>query len=172
MSRNGFLKTLFSFVILTVGQQASAQIVIGPPGAQEIPVLGAPLLLLLGSFMMFLAYKLGLAKQIRRSTLAILSGVLGVAGIASAIYPTAHVHAGTASSPNIINITSDGQNGHVILVAGGSNNGLNRYNNNSGITLEVKSIALPGTCNNSATANQCTVGLSIANASFCAIDCN
>ncbi|NHO85516.1 midcut-by-XrtH protein [Pseudoteredinibacter isoporae] len=172
MSRHGLFKALFSFALLTLGQQASAQIIIGPPASQEIPIFGAPLLLVLGGFMMFLAYKFGLAKQARRSSLALLAGLLGIASIGSALYPLTEAHAGTASSPNIINITTNAQNGHAILISGGSNNGFNRYNNNSGITLEVKSITLPGTCNNSATANQCSVGLSIANGDFCAIDCN
>ena len=129
------------------------------------------MLFALGGFMMFLAYKLGLANQIRRSSLAIMAGLLGVASIGSAIYPFADAQAG-APSPNTINIAGSSQNSHNILVSGGGSNGYNRYDNNSGITLEVKSITLPGTCNNSATANQCTVGLAIANGSFCAIDCN
>ncbi len=171
MSYRNIFKTLIPVAVLFVAQTANAQIVIGPANPQEVPVFGAPLLFALGGFMMFLAYKLGLAKQIRRSSLAIMAGLLGMASIGSAIYPFADAQAGTAA-PNNINISGSGQNSHNILISGGANNGYNRYDNNSGITLEVKSITLPGTCNNSATANQCTVGLSIANGSFCAIDCN
>lgn len=169
-------KAAFAFILFFICSNANAQIVIGPATAQEVPIFGAPLLIALGGFLAFLAYKLGFTKQAQRTSLAILCGVLGFASISAALYPATKVEAGTNSNHNV-NIAGNSQASHSIFLNGDSEgmnvyDGYNRYDNNSGITLRVISISLPGACADSPTANRCTAGATIADGSFCAIDCN
>ncbi len=154
-----------AFVLLSACSIANAQIVIGPV-TQEVPVFGAPLLITLGGFLAFIAYKFGLVKNTKQGFFGLLIIGASLVGVNGGVNFISQVEAGTplTSVNGTINTSYPIVDGQP-----------NVYQNNTGITLEIKSITLPGSCNAStAPDTQCTVGLQLGispPSSVCAINC-
>lgn len=158
MYRSGLFKLVALISLSLATHAANAQIVIGPVAAQEVPVFGAPLLIALGGFLTLLAYKFGLLSSNKNRVLGALLAI-GVCGGIGGLQFVSDVEAGTVSGQHFMTNTSDTS---YPIDAGVTN----VYTNNSGITLEVKSIgahSCPATC---------TVGLRIAASGSCQIDCD
>ncbi len=163
MSVRNIARPALAVVLLTMCSIANAQIVIGPI-TQEVPIFGAPLLITLGGFLAFIAYKFGLVKNTKKGLFGLLIiGGASLIGVNGGLNFISGVEAGTT-------LTSvNGTNNTSYPIVDGQPNG---YQNNTGITLEIKSITLPGACDaDTAPDTRCTVGLEIAPMGICAINC-
>ncbi|MBB6519946.1 midcut-by-XrtH protein [Pseudoteredinibacter isoporae] len=162
------LRNLSLLVLLLGSNFAHAQIVIGAP-VQEVPVLGAPLLVLLGGVLAYVAYKFKSLGRGKLHTGLMTFGALTLIATGSGI---SLIEKGVASG-TLVGITATGDTSYTINASD-----INTFQNNTGITLEVKSIQLPGTCTNAdlavppANTVKCAVNLSIQATHSCYIRCN
>ncbi|WP_299775776.1 midcut-by-XrtH protein [uncultured Pseudoteredinibacter sp.] len=163
------LRALGSIAALFLFSQAShAQIVIGPPSPQEVPIFGAPLLLLLGGLLGYVAYRFKAKGHAQLHVGLLAAGSLILFGAGSGI----SIIESSQASGNFIAINGRTQNSHTI--SGGTSND---YRNDSGITLEIKSIQLPSGCPNNGRMpeppmfQQCSVNTLIPAGNTCYIDC-
>lgn len=162
------LRNLGLLALLLSSNFAHAQIVIGAP-VQEVPVLGAPLLVLLGGLLGYVAYKFKSIGRGKLQTGLMTMGALTLIATGSGI----SLIESSSASGNFVGISTTGNTSHTIVTGN-----INSYQNNTGITLEVKSIQLPGVCTNAdwvgAPANtvKCSVNLSIQSTHSCYIRCN
>lgn len=163
------LRALGSIAALFLFSQAShAQIVIGPPSPQEVPIFGAPLLLLLGGLLGYVAYRFKAKGRAQLHVGLLAAGSLILFGAGSGI----SLIESSQASGNFIAINARTEASHTIL---GTN--INEYNNDSGITLEIKSIQLPVGCSDNARTpdpanfQQCSANTLIPDGNTCYIDC-
>lgn len=164
------LSLCFSILCLSLfSQLASAQIVIGAPAAQEVPIMGAPLLIILGGLLGYIAYRFRGPKLSRLKSGLLLAGATALLSLGGGI---GFVQYSEATTGNFVVITLQGDNSYNILPSD-----LNDYRNDTGITLEVKSINLPSSnCPNNPIPSlpgvqQCAVGVLIPASERCRIDC-
>lgn len=160
------LLVLFGFSV----QMANAQVVIGTPDPQQVPVMGAPILIILGGLLGYIAFRFrgSHLSRLKMALLATTSATLISVGSGISLIETSEATAG-----NFVVINTQSDTSYNIL-----QNQLNNYQNNTGITLEVKSLSLPASnCGDNPIPNvgglqRCSVGVSIQHSNSCRIDCN
>ncbi len=160
-----------SFLSLNlIAQHADAQIVIGTPTPHEVPLFGAPLLIILGGFLAYIAHKVKKSGHHNSFVWALVISAGGILALGSGV----KIIESSNASGNFITITAQADGSHPIILSD------NFYQNNSGVTLQVKEIQLPNTCTNTTvnlstapwdTADQCSAGLNISNGRSCYIRC-
>ncbi|WP_353406833.1 midcut-by-XrtH protein [Pseudoteredinibacter isoporae] len=146
-----------SVALLLISNAAHAQIIIGTPDPQQVPALGAPILLVLGGLLAYVAYKFKSLGHGKLQTGLLAMGALTLLATGSGISLIERSNA----SGNFVAISARTDTSYTIQTGL-----INTFQNNSGITLQIKSIQLPGLCTNG------DWGLAPANTPKCAANAN
>lgn len=167
------IKTLscnsFGLVSLALLSESSfAQIAFGPVSgaAQQVPLMSSAMMAVLALISIFFVYHFLRARDLDKTAMVVAAlGLLGAFSLGGYNLVT-DAQAGGEAYRTPIDIDSQANSSHAI------EDGYNTFTNNSGITLEVKSIAV-GTCTISSSDPgdvQCTVGLKVSSEESCTLD--
>ncbi|MBB6519945.1 hypothetical protein [Pseudoteredinibacter isoporae] len=150
-------------------QLVNAQVVIGTPDPQQVPIMGAPILMIMGGLLGYIAFRFRGAQlsRVKMGLLAATSATLLSVGSGISLIESSEATAG-----NFVVINTQADTSYNVLQSQ-----INNYQNNTGITLEVKSLTLPASnCSDKPIPNvgglqRCSVGASIQHTNSCRIDC-
>lgn len=164
LSRQGIIKLCSAVVLLPISSSSFAQIVFGPGGAQQVPVMSPLMTITLALLVLFIVAKLLKDKGFGKSAMTI-GGMGLLAAISAGGYQW--VPAAQAGGPvNSISVIDNAINSSHAVASG-----TNVYTNNSGVTLKVISITGCTTLPMVTMEPLCTVNLSVPTATKCELTC-
>ncbi|WP_353406835.1 midcut-by-XrtH protein [Pseudoteredinibacter isoporae] len=169
MKTRASVLSLASVFVIFSFQTAHAQVVIGPPDPQQVPIMGAPVLLILGGLLAYIAFRFRGAELGRMKMGLLVAGSAALLSVGSGI---SLIESSEATAGNFVVISSQSDTSYNILQSQ-----LNNFQNNTGITLEVKSLTLPASnCPDNPIPSvgglqRCSVGISVTHTNSCRIDC-